>query len=116
LSQINLSLTLPPIPDWDWPTFLESLSHFGVDLSLERMQVLLQRLGQPQVGIPAIHVAGTNGKGSVCAWVSHVLWAAGYRVGRYTSPHLVDWRGIHFRQRLEPSTGPGARLPTNLCP
>lgn len=79
-------------PDWDWPNFLESLGHFGVDLSLERMQVLLQRLGQPQAGIPAIHVAGTNGKGSVCAWVSHVLWAAGYRVGRYISPHLVDWR------------------------
>ncbi|MEN9229313.1 MAG: folylpolyglutamate synthase/dihydrofolate synthase family protein [Thermostichus sp. DG02_5_bins_236] len=78
--------------DWDWPGFLESLGHFGVDLSLERMQVLLQRLGQPQTGIPVIHVAGTNGKGSVCAWVSHVLWAAGYRVGRYTSPHLVHWR------------------------
>ncbi|MCJ2543760.1 bifunctional folylpolyglutamate synthase/dihydrofolate synthase [Synechococcus bigranulatus str. 'Rupite'] len=71
---------------------MESLGHFGVDLSLERMQVLLQRLGQPQAGIPVIHVAGTNGKGSVCAWVSHVLWAAGYRVGRYTSPHLVHWR------------------------
>lgn len=80
------------ISTWDWPGFLESLGHFGVDLSLDRMQVLLQRLGQPQAGIPAIHVAGTNGKGSVCAWVSHVLWAAGYRVGRYTSPHLVDWR------------------------
>jgi dihydrofolate synthase/folylpolyglutamate synthase len=92
LNQSSLSLTLSQIPDWDWPAFLESLGHFGVDLSLERMQVLLQRLGQPQAGIPAIHVAGTNGKGSVCAWVSHVLWAAGYRVGRYTSPHLVDWR------------------------
>lgn len=78
--------------DWDWLGFLESLGHFGVDLSLERMQVLLHRLGQPQAGIPVIHVAGTNGKGSVCAWVSHVLWAAGYRVGRYTSPHLVHWR------------------------
>lgn len=86
---------LPPtggISTWDWPGFLESLGHFGVDLSLDRMQVLLQRLGQPQAGIPAIHVAGTNGKGSVCAWVSHALWAAGYRVGRYTSPHLVNWR------------------------
>ncbi|MEN9223354.1 MAG: Mur ligase family protein, partial [Thermostichus sp. BF3_bins_97] len=81
-----------PTPDWDWPGFLESLGHFGVDLSLERMQGLLQRLGQPQAGIPVVHVAGTNGKGSVCAWVSHVLWAAGYRVGRYTSPHLVHWR------------------------
>lgn len=91
MSQSELSLR-PQISDWSWPAFLESLGRFGVDLSLERMQVLLQRLGQPQAGIPAIHVAGTNGKGSVCAWVSHVLWAAGYRVGRYTSPHLVDWR------------------------
>ncbi len=97
LSQKDLPLIFFPIrdgisTDWDWPGFLESLGHFGVDLSLERMQVLLQRLGQPQAGIPVIHVAGTNGKGSVCAWVSHVLWAAGYRVGRYTSPHLVHWR------------------------
>jgi hypothetical protein len=38
-----------------------------------------------------IHVAGTNGKGSVCAYLSAVLTEAGYRVGRYTSPHLVDW-------------------------
>ncbi len=98
MSQNDLPLTLSPTedgilaPDWDWPGFLESLGHFGVDLSLDRMQILLQRLGQPQAGIPVLHVAGTNGKGSVCAWVSHVLWAAGYRVGRYTSPHLVHWR------------------------
>jgi dihydrofolate synthase/folylpolyglutamate synthase len=77
---------------WDWEGFLDSLGRFGIELGLERMTILLDRLGNPQRGIPVIHVAGTNGKGSVCALISHVLWAAGYRVGRYNSPHLVNWR------------------------
>lgn len=80
------------LEDWDWQQFLSALGRFGVDLSLERMVELLERLGHPQRGIPVIHVAGTNGKGSVCALVSQVLRAAGYRVGRYISPHLIDWR------------------------
>lgn len=77
---------------WDWPGFLAGLGRFGIQLSLNRMEDLLRRLDHPQRGIPAIHVAGTNGKGSVCALLSHALMAAGYRVGRYTSPHLVSWR------------------------
>ncbi len=77
---------------WQWPTFLEQLGRFGVQLGLERMAGLLDRLGQPQQGIPVIHVAGTNGKGSVCAMLSQIFRAAGYRVGRYSSPHLVSWR------------------------
>lgn len=77
---------------WRWSTFLEQLGRFGVQLGLERMTGLLDRLGQPQQGIPVIHVAGTNGKGSVCALLSQILRAAGYRVGRYSSPHLVSWR------------------------
>jgi len=52
---------------------------------------LLANLGNPHHRVPVIHVAGTNGKGSVCAYLSSVLTQAGYRVGRYTSPHLVDW-------------------------
>jgi dihydrofolate synthase/folylpolyglutamate synthase len=48
-------------------------------------------LGNPQQCVPIIHVTGTNGKGSVCAYLSAVLTEAGYRVGRYTSPHLIDW-------------------------
>jgi dihydrofolate synthase/folylpolyglutamate synthase len=55
------------------------------------MQTLLDGLGSPHQAVPIIHVAGTNGKGSVCAYLSSVLTQAGYRVGRYTSPHLVDW-------------------------
>ncbi|MGB3402145.1 MAG: folylpolyglutamate synthase/dihydrofolate synthase family protein [Microcoleaceae cyanobacterium] len=71
--------------------FLERYQRFGVHLGLERINLLLANLGNPQNIVPIIHVAGTNGKGSVCAYLSSVLTAAGYRVGRYTSPHLVDW-------------------------
>ena len=71
---------------------LDNFGRFGVDLGLERIEVLLGALGHPQRRVPIIHVAGSNGKGSVCAYLSSVLTAAGYRVGRYTSPHLVSWR------------------------
>jgi dihydrofolate synthase/folylpolyglutamate synthase len=70
---------------------LEQFGRFGVDLGLDRILRLLEALGTPQQQVPVIHVAGTNGKGSVCAYLSSVLSQAGYRVGRYTSPHLVSW-------------------------
>lgn len=72
-------------------TLLKPFQRFGVHLGLERIQKLLADLGNPHHCVPVIHVAGTNGKGSVCAYLSAVLTEAGYRVGRYTSPHLVDW-------------------------
>ncbi len=71
---------------------LAPFGRFGVELGLERIQRLLGALGNPQQRVPLVHVAGTNGKGSVCAYLAAVLGAAGYRVGRYTSPHLVSWR------------------------
>lgn len=70
---------------------LRKYERFGVDLGLDRILYLLERLGNPHQRVPVIHVAGTNGKGSVCAYLSSVLTVAGYRVGRYTSPHLIDW-------------------------
>jgi dihydrofolate synthase/folylpolyglutamate synthase len=70
---------------------LGKFTHFGVELGLERIQRLLIALGNPHQTIPILHVAGSNGKGSVCAYLSAVLTEAGYRVGRYTSPHLVNW-------------------------
>ena len=70
---------------------LQAYARFGVDLGLDRIDALLAALGNPQQQVPIIHVAGTNGKGSVCAYLSAVLSAAGYRTGRYTSPHLVNW-------------------------
>jgi dihydrofolate synthase/folylpolyglutamate synthase len=72
--------------------YLASFDKFGIHLGLERIQQLLETLGSPHQQVPVIHVAGTNGKGSVCAFLLSILQAAGYRVGRYTSPHLLDWR------------------------
>lgn len=72
-------------------SLISRYERFGIHLGLERIQHLLDQIGQPHLQVPIIHVAGTNGKGSVCAYLSSVLTAAGYRVGRYTSPHLVDW-------------------------
>nr|WP_157867527.1 folylpolyglutamate synthase/dihydrofolate synthase family protein [Gloeothece citriformis] len=70
---------------------LKAYQRFGVQLGLDRIEGLLSALGNPHHQVPIVHVAGTNGKGSVCAYLSSVLTEAGYRVGRYTSPHLIDW-------------------------
>ncbi len=67
---------------------IEGLSKFGSRLGLERIKKLLDRLDNPQDRIPVIHIAGTNGKGSVSRMISSVLTRAGYKVGLYTSPHL----------------------------
>jgi dihydrofolate synthase / folylpolyglutamate synthase len=75
--------------------FLHQRSPSTVVLGLERMQAALAELGHPERRLPAIHVAGTNGKGSTCALVEAVLRAAGFRVGLYTSPHLV-----RFNERI----------------
>ena len=55
---------------------------------LERMSLLLERLGNPHLAVPAVHIAGTKGKGSTAAMVTSILAAEGYKVGLYTSPHL----------------------------
>lgn len=75
----------------DIDSLLQPFQRFGVHLGLERIEQLLANLGNPQQRVPVIHVAGTNGKGSVCAYLSSILTQAGYCVGRYTSPHLIDW-------------------------
>jgi dihydrofolate synthase/folylpolyglutamate synthase len=59
---------------------------------LERIEGFAEALGNPQRGFRSVHVAGTNGKGSVCHMLAAVLMAAGYRTGLFTSPHLVDFR------------------------
>ncbi len=61
-------------------------------LGLERVEAFLGELGDPHRRLRALHVAGTNGKGSVCASLEAVLRARGLKVGKYTSPHLVDFR------------------------
>ena len=67
---------------------LTELVHFGQRLGLERMASFLRWLGDPQDHAPVIHVAGTNGKGSVVRMAGAMLRAQGLRVGEYTSPHL----------------------------
>jgi dihydrofolate synthase / folylpolyglutamate synthase len=60
----------------------------GVSLGLPRLQAALQALGSPEASLPAVHVAGTNGKGSTAAMTEAILRAGGWRTGLYTSPHL----------------------------
>ena len=67
---------------------LYGLLHRGRQLGLERMQAACAEFGHPERSFRAIHVAGTNGKGSVCAFTASMLRAQGKRVGLYTSPHL----------------------------
>jgi dihydrofolate synthase/folylpolyglutamate synthase len=64
----------------------------GVKPGLERTEALLAAVGSPHHRLQAFHVAGTNGKGSVCTTLDSLLRTKGLRVGRYTSPHLVDFR------------------------
>ena len=74
----------------NWLTYLESLHPKTIALGLERVAQVKQRLNL-QPDFPIIVVGGTNGKGSVCAMLESMLHAAGYRVGCYTSPHLLDY-------------------------
>ena len=78
--------------------WFEGLAKGGVKLELENMTELLRRLGDPQVGMRFVHVAGTDGKGSVTAMVESILKASGFRVGAFTSPHIMK---INESIRLE---------------
>ncbi|MCC7008680.1 MAG: bifunctional folylpolyglutamate synthase/dihydrofolate synthase [Acidobacteria bacterium] len=69
---------------------LFGLEQIGIKLGLDQINGLLDRLGRPDLAFPSIAVAGTNGKGSVAAMLERGVRAAGYRTGRYTSPHLAD--------------------------
>ncbi|MGB9764681.1 MAG: bifunctional folylpolyglutamate synthase/dihydrofolate synthase [Candidatus Saccharicenans sp.] len=72
--------------------YLERAQLFGIRLGLENISAVLESFDQPQESFPSIHVAGTNGKGSVCAMLAEIFKLHGYRTGLYTSPHLVDIR------------------------
>jgi len=83
----------------DYATTLEHLyrlERFGIKLGLENIRRLLSLLGDPHRDLRILHVTGTNGKGSVCAYAASVLQQAGYHVGLYTSPHLV-----RFNERIQ---------------
>ena len=76
--------------------YLDSLKPLAMRFGLGRMERALTALGRPERGLPVLHVAGTNGKGSTCAMAAEALRRAGHRVGLYTSPHL-----IRFHERIQ---------------
>ena len=75
---------------------IHSLLTFGSRPGLDRMRIFLEKLGNPQDKLKYIHIAGTNGKGSVCAVLSAVLAEAGYKTGLFISPYITD-----FRERIQ---------------
>ena len=74
----------------DWLVRLERLHPKGIDLGLDRVRAVADRLAL-RLDIPTIVVGGTNGKGSTCAMLDSILRAGGYRTALYTSPHLLDF-------------------------
>jgi dihydrofolate synthase/folylpolyglutamate synthase len=77
-------------------TKIDSSRFFRAKPGLEHITALLSLLGNPQESLKAVHVAGTNGKGTTCTLIASVLRKAGYRVGLYLSPHVCD-----FRERMQ---------------
>ncbi|MFH1889040.1 MAG: hypothetical protein ABH806_02985 [Candidatus Omnitrophota bacterium] len=104
--------------------YLESLAdyekisdyHYGKSFKLQRIKGFLGTIDNPQEGLKYLHIAGTKGKGSTCAFVAYILREAGYKVGLYTSPHLSDFREririLQYRL-LNPS---GTRCPIRSAP
>ncbi len=72
--------------------YINSFLQFGIKPGLERVKFLLEMLGNPQKKLKFIHVAGTNGKGSTCTFISSILKASGLNTGLFTSPFVLDFR------------------------
>ena len=70
-------------------TYIEGIGRFAIKDPLAHAKEFMRRLGNPQNDLKVIHVAGTNGKGSVCAYLASMLERGGYTCGLFTSPHLV---------------------------
>jgi len=81
--------------DSDLLPALRGLQRTGIRPGLSRIRALMGRLGNPERAFPAVLITGTNGKGSTAAFLESMLRAAGYRTGRFTSPHLT-----HPRERV----------------
>ena len=93
---------LPLTEELDW---LESTARFGVKLGLENTKKLLERLGSPEKDLKILHVAGTNGKGSVSTYLAECLKAEGYRVGLFLSPFVEN-----FSERIQLSDEDASKL------
>ena len=92
--------------------YLFHLELHGIKLGLDNIQHLLDAAARPERAYPAVHVAGTNGKGSVVAIVAAIARAAGYRTGRFTSPHLID---VAERFLVDGAPMPGDALDENIA-
>jgi len=86
------------------------------DLKLERMAQLLESIGNPQLALPAVHIAGTKGKGSTAAMIAEVLSTAAYRVGLFTSPHLSRFEERMTVNGMELSESAFLQLSNRLLP
>src|SRR5215831_6989295 len=81
-------MSLPTTPE-EGLRFLSSLTRSGIRMGLDPIRTALAAIQNPERNFPSLHVAGTNGKGSTCAFAATCLVRGGYKVGLYTSPHLV---------------------------
>ncbi len=99
----------------DSKTLLTSQGKFYINLGLDRIKAVLELLGNPQEKLKIIHVAGTNGKGSVCAILSNILTKSGYKTGLYTSPHLVEYTERIKIDNNEISQNDFARYVREIC-
>ena len=98
---------------------LTSSGKFRISLGLERMEKIMEFLGNPQDKLNCIHVAGTNGKGSVCAIIASILNEAGIKVGVYSSPHIFKYTERIKLSTLTPAPSPKSRgaiknIPDNI--
>lgn len=98
--------------------YIASISGTGIRPGLESIRELCRRLGEPQKNVKFVHVAGTNGKGSALAYLSTILVCEGYRVGRYLSPTIREYRErIQVNQRMitKKALGEGMGLISQIC-
>jgi dihydrofolate synthase/folylpolyglutamate synthase len=97
-SDTSVVLTAPSSsePLSEWLAWLETIHPLSIDMGLERVGQVADRLGMRPVSSPLVLVGGTNGKGSTVSMLAAIYVAAGYRVGSYTSPHIHD-----FRERIQ---------------
>lgn len=98
--------------------YMQSLNQYGIVPGLGNVEALCARLNSPEKELKFVHIAGTNGKGSVLAYVSTILKCAGYRVGRYISPTIFDYREriqVGERKITKKDLCEGAQLMQTVC-
>lgn len=72
-------------------SYLEQIQTLGIKFGLDNVRTILASLGNPHLSYPSVLVAGSNGKGSVCAMLTRILTLHGHKTGMYTSPHLIRY-------------------------